>query len=336
MMQLALMTAFFESVDRDGRSPIAGEIAGRWFQTPPVVRCLRASANFVFRVEAGSDHYILRFNLENERRVEEIAAELRFTGRLAGHDVLVAEPVAARSGLLVEAIPTELGTFHAVMLEALSGRHLALAELDSAGLARWGRALGELHNASQGYSACQRPNWSDHISFARAVIPPAEELLQAELGEVEKRLHGLAAGPEDFGLIHYDFELDNLLWQADQIGVVDFDDCAYYWFAADIAYALRDLFDDCAEGVDLGDQRVGSFVDGYRSARPISDEQLGHVPLLMRLHNLIAFARISRSLAGGRPAEEPEWAAGLRGKLAGKLTAHRRSVAEHPLSRLGR
>ncbi len=335
MMKLALMTAFFESVDGNGCSPIAAEIAGRWFRSPTSVSCLRASANFVFEVQNADGRYILRFNSAGERQPEAIAAELRFTGRLAGRDLRVAEPVAARSGLLVETIPTELGTFHAVMFEALSGRQLELEQLDGAGLERWGRTLGELHNASRGYEAGQRPSWSDHIAFARTEIASAEELLHAELHEVGERLQGLAAGPEDFGLIHYDFELDNLLWQGDEIGVVDFDDCAHYWFVADIAYALRDLFDDRAEQVDLGDRRLGSFVTGYRSARPLGDEQLGLIPLLLRLHNLVSFARLSRSLGGGPPPDEPEWAAGLRGKLAGKLNAYRQSVADHPLSTLG-
>ena len=334
-MKLAQMTALFETVDQDGRSPIADQIAGRWFSAPAAVRCLRASANFVFRVETGSDRYFLRFNRESERQVQAIAAELRFTGRLAGHDLRVAEPVAARSGKLVETIATDQGVFHAVMFEALSGQQLELEQLDAARLGRWGWTLGELHNASQGFVAGQRPSWSDHISFARREIPAAEEALHAELREVEGRLLALGTGPEDFGLIHYDFELDNLLWGEGDIGVVDFDDCARYWFAADVAYALRDLFDDSAEGVDLSDQRLRAFVEGYRSVRPIGDEQLRLIPLLMRLHNLVTFARISRSLGGGQAADEPAWAAGLRDKLAGKLAACRRSVADHPLRELG-
>jgi len=47
---------------------------------------------------------------------------------------------------------------------------------------------------------------------------------------------------DNFGLIHFDFELDNLCWEDALIQMLDFDDCAYHWYAADITYALRDLF----------------------------------------------------------------------------------------------
>jgi len=58
--------------------------------------------------------------------------------------------------------------------------------------------------------------------------------------------------------------MDNLLWRDDEIGIVDFDDCAYYPFAADIALALRDLWEDKVALIDFEDERLQTFVAGYR------------------------------------------------------------------------
>ena len=51
--------------------------------------------------------------------------------------------------------------------------------------------------------------------------------------------------------IHFDFELDNIVWNTDKTGIIDFDDSAFYWFVADIAFALRDLYDDSVKKVEL-------------------------------------------------------------------------------------
>ena len=51
--------------------------------------------------------------------------------------------------------------------------------------------------------------------------------------------------------------------------MIDFDDCATYWFVADIAFALRDLFGDSASQVDFQNAMLLRFIEGYRSARSI-------------------------------------------------------------------
>ena len=47
--------------------------------------------------------------------------------------------------------------------------------------------------------------------MARANLPPAETAARRELEVVERALSSLPAG-ESFGMIHYDFELDNICW----------------------------------------------------------------------------------------------------------------------------
>jgi Ser/Thr protein kinase RdoA (MazF antagonist) len=69
--------------------------------------------------------------------------------------------------------------------------------------------------------------------------------------------------------------------------VIDFDDCAHNWHVADIACALRDLFDDRASRVDLGNLLLAAFVSGCRSARPLDGTELARLPLFMLMSNLI-------------------------------------------------
>ena len=94
---------------------------------------------------------------------------------------------------------------------------------------RWGKALGKLHVASLDLDV-DRPSWIDQLAGVRRLIPAEEESVLSELAYVEQWLDGLDCGSDEFGLIHFDFEMDNLLWQDAEVGIVDFDDCAYYPF----------------------------------------------------------------------------------------------------------
>jgi Phosphotransferase enzyme family len=46
-----------------------------------------------------------------------------------------------------------------------------------------------------------------------------------------------------WGVVHGDFELDNMAWAGSRSIAYDFDEAAVSWFAADIACAVRDLTD---------------------------------------------------------------------------------------------
>jgi len=330
MLKLNLMKAFFDTVDQEGRSPVADQIAARWLDGTASVRCIRASANFAFHVEADGRDYVLRFNHASERQVNLIAAELQYIQRLVEHGVRAARPVRSLSGNYTESVPTAMGMFHGVLFEALSGEEWEFETLSVQDFERWGKALAEVHTASQGLQV-ERPSWRDHIAMARRILPRSETDAWGELATLEERLGELPTGPADFGLVHYDFELDNLLWQQGRAGIFDFDDCAYYWFAADIPYALRDLFDDRLQRFDFEETRFQAFLSGYRSLRQLDDRQLERVPLFVRLHNLVAFGRIYRSIVDGPAGDEPEWTAALRKRLRDKLEHLRGDFLDYPV-----
>jgi Ser/Thr protein kinase RdoA (MazF antagonist) len=100
--------------------------------------------------------------------------------------------------------------------------------------------------------------------------------------------------------------------------VIDFDDCAHDWHAADIAYALRDLFEDRASRVDPGNPLLGAFIRGYRSVRPLDDAEFNRLPLFMLMSNLIFYSSLRLIAEEPSAANEPEWVNGIRNKLHGK------------------
>src|SRR4029078_11184902 len=135
-----------------------------------------------------------------------------------------------------------------------------------------GSALGSLHRAAEGYSSAGRATIHDHLRTVEQQLPAHEGGARRLLAKLERQVAALPTSEQTFGLIHYDFELDNLLWNDQRVGIVDLDDCAGYWFVADIAFEMRDLFDDHAEQIDATDARFRAFITGYRTMRTVTDE----------------------------------------------------------------
>jgi Ser/Thr protein kinase RdoA (MazF antagonist) len=154
-----------------------------------------------------------------------------------------------------------------------------------------------------------------------------ERAAHQQLARLEGQVAALPTSAQTFGLIHYDFELDNLVWNDQRVGSVDFDDCAQYWFVADIAFALRDLFDDQAERIDLADARLQAFVAGYREQRSVTDAELRQLPLFLRIHNLVSFAKLLRAADIEDAQTAPAWVADLQAKLLRKAQMYRESFA---------
>jgi Ser/Thr protein kinase RdoA (MazF antagonist) len=331
MMKLNLMTQFFETVDENWQSPIADQIASRWVDLTARVTCIRASANFVFKIEKDSQVYALRFNHENERTAAQIEAELVYINQLVKHGIVANKPIPSLQGNYVESVLTKLGKFHAVVFEALKGERLTLKEIDAERVLLWGKALGELHNASCGWRIDGRSGWKAQLSFARSNIPAGDGVLKNELNDVEKILSALPMNQENFGLIHFDFELDNIVWQPNGPGIIDFDDCAYCWYAADIVFALRDLFNDRVSGIDFNAQVFETFMDGYRLVRKMPDRELSNIPVLLRLNNLYSYGRVYRSIIEDPVEPEKEWARDLRKKLLRLLEKYQEEFQHFPI-----
>lgn len=323
MMRLSVMRAFFATVDRDWRSPVIDQILTHWEHDPGSGFILRASANFIAVYQAGGARRILRFVHPEQRSLAEIESELAFITHLAARGIPVARPVPARNGALALAVESELGAFCAAAFEALDGEQREIDQLDEEGFVVWGRALGELHAAAQGFGGEGRPGWREHLEWAESLLLARDPVTAHIAARLRDKLEGLPVTAENFGVIHYDFELDNLLWKDGRVGVVDFDDCARYWYAADVAYALRDLCDDRASRVDLGDSRLQAFVRGYRGVRPLPDEELARLPLMLRLLNLHKYCQLSAICAEPPGLDEPEWLEGLRQRLRAKIAVYR-------------
>lgn len=136
------------------------------------------------------------------------------------------------------------------------------------------------------------------------------------------RIAELPRADSRFGIVHGDFELDNLAWDGGRATVFDFDEAVFSWYAADIAYALRDLTGPDGLPAAGHRERTDQFIAGYRSVRPLVETDLANLGLFAGAHAACWLVRLDFAL-GTAGEDEPEWMADLRTKLTALARSHR-------------
>jgi Ser/Thr protein kinase RdoA (MazF antagonist) len=114
--------------------------------------------------------------------------------------------------------------------------------------------------------------------------------------------------------IHYDFETDNVFYDAatGSCSAIDFDAAMYHWYVMDIAQALVSLKREIPAG--QFPHKQAAFTGGYRSRYAIDSTLFAALPLFTRFGNLYRYTGITRAIQD-RWEHEPEWLAALRTKL---------------------
>ncbi|OOE12742.1 phosphotransferase enzyme family protein [Fictibacillus arsenicus] len=323
MMKLSTMLKVASTVDCEWRSSIAEKILEHWDYDERSVYAFRYSANFIFVFKNDGETHFLRFNEVSERVLSLLEAEMEILDYLDGTSLRTVRPVKSLNGKKVERVEAENGIYYASVFKALPGKQFEINELKQDQFFIWGKTLGKLHDTMKKCDKSvhfNRLSWKDHLNSAENFLPMHETAAKKELAYLVNWAEALPVTQENFGLIHYDFELDNQCWEDNVAGILDFDDCAYYWYAADIAFALRDLDDQ-----KMTNPLFAEFVNGYESETTLDSDLVEQLPMFNRLHDLTMFVKLLRSVDISDSADHPDWMSNLRKKLVEKIEKYRSS-----------
>jgi amicoumacin kinase len=320
---------------------VALEAAQRWRGHSLVY--VRSSANHLFRccLPDGQTGY-LRLTPAAERSRAAIQAELAFVEHVAYAGVAVARPLPSVAGAFVEDVH-DLGhgddgdttglprgtvdgqRYHAVTFAGLQGRQVELEELDAPQYRAWGRTLARLHQASQTFPPHRaRATWQDELRGARASLPLGERATAQVLDAGAAWLKTVPSRPQEYGLLHGDCELDNLVWDGEQQPqVLDFDSAVYAPYLVDVALALYDVWS--AEDAQR-DDHVARFCAGYHELRPLPAGLLEAMPRLGTLLVAVKVARVLRAYTTTTAAEDPPWLVCMRARHQQWLDAQRAAL----------
>lgn len=315
---------FFE-LPIDRQIELAREVAvaalGRYhFPRTSELALLKHRENSVFCVthaETGRNG-VLRVHRTGYQTTASITSEFQWMQALGAAGVKTPGVIPARDGALVVAVRSAALPEPRLcdMLEWIDGQPPREDNLvDSF------RLLGELQARCHAHvshwtlpAGFQRQSWDEAalLDGQHPIIAPAWEnwslntaqrtLVLACREALRNRLQQWGKGAGRYGLIHADLMPENLIVADDGIRLIDFDDCGFGWFLYDPASALLFYY-----GQDFYPDLLHAWAAGYRSVRPLSDEEVNELPtfLLLRCFYGLGWLHTRRNSEAAQIFTEP-------------------------------
>lgn len=272
---------------------------------------LGGSNCWVYSFQRAAPALVLRLKPDGpERAAGRVQAELDWLTWLARQGAPVCAPYPSRRGRLLERLGGEPGylaaAFHRARGWPVNSRHPTI--WGPALFETCGQTLGEIHALSKSFvpsPGARREEWdsSSLVDLGRRTLPPAEHEVLGQLERACDECAGLPRGRDDFGLIHGDFHQGNYQIHDGRLEVFDFDDCAYGWFAWDVAVSVyTSLLSSVHRGErDLAHQArtyFTHFARGYVQRNRLEPAWMERIPGFLRIYNLLIF--VSFAMNAGR------------------------------------
>lgn len=263
-----------------------------------ILSLLTISENATFRLDdaATGTSLILRVYRPDTHTERQILSELAWIDALRRDGVVeTPRPVPTHDGLLLTGFSDGETSRYAVAFEYMTGK----APDAGSGLVKWYGKLGEISARLHAHSRTwtrparfSRPTWDfDTIIGARAywgdwrralgLSTSGKAILERTHDLLKTRAAGYGKGEDRFGLVHCDMRPANLLVEGERLGVVDFDDCGFSWFAYDFPASISFMEHE----PNIGELQA-AWLEGYRKAAPFGQEHEQALPMLIMLRRM--------------------------------------------------
>ena len=270
-----------------------------WGLSPDTVLSLvNVSENATFRADDPHDAapLMVRVHRPGYHTRAEIQSELAWIDALRAEEIVpIPAPRDLAHGGRIASIPVAGAHRHVVAFDFMTGTEPRPSDDLVDGFQTLGAISARLHAHACAWtppSGFTRKTWTFATTIGKSAYwgdwRAAPGLTQDGLGvleracrHLEKRLAAFGTGPEQFGLIHADLRLANLLIDGRRIGVIDFDDCGFGWFAFDFAAAIS-FFETAPSVPELQD----AWCRGYRSVAPLPRAVEAELPSFILLRRL--------------------------------------------------
>lgn len=238
--------------------------------------------------------------VDGTRRLEE---RIKFAGFLGENGIDLAYPKVNSNGNLYEALSTDNHVFTGYKMDMREGRHTSPEEWTPDFYHTWGRVTGKLHRITKLY-----PHWINIPGSKDTVLNGWQDELhmfydwckdsevKQKWLEMETRLATLPLNRDTFGFIHNDNHTNNVLWNGNNITILDFDVANCHFFINDIAVALQGLLFSAAGGMisPVADynaikRAVTNFMTGYEQENHLDDFWLTQIDTFVNYRRLLLF-----------------------------------------------
>jgi Ser/Thr protein kinase RdoA (MazF antagonist) len=249
---------------------------------------LQHLVNTTFRLDCNQGRYLVRIHRAKTRTA--VVSELAWLEALA-HETAVPVQIPQRSldGKMI-VVGEQIGVpepYPVTVLSWLDGEILPQNRRSPYHFYRLGQLVAKLHHHAQRWTPpfqLDRPFYDSTSVFGEDGVTYKQlseevqgylQTLHEQLQEVEQRL---GKNPDQFGLIHSDLSFGNVLFTANEVLPIDFDDCGFGYYLYDLAVVLAGPWER------LGfQQRREALFEGYREICKLPDEHLSLIPTFMAM-----------------------------------------------------
>ncbi|MEH7273332.1 phosphotransferase enzyme family protein, partial [Neobacillus vireti] len=236
---------------------------------------------------------IFRVSPSSRRKQLDIINELAYIHGLWENGVPVSIPVKSVSKKLVETI----GEHHFVVaFEKAKGTSIDVTNRDLWNKElyyHWGNLMGKMHMAGKTIKV-DRPIWSENQPDLLNLLPKiTSDLIAEKYKQLLNQLKKFPLTPNLFGLIHNDFHQGNIFVNKGRLTVFDFDDCAYHWYAYDLAAAFYHAYWQTSsftpENTQFSSEFWEHFLRGYQQVHTLSKELIQQIPIFLKIREVFLY-----------------------------------------------
>lgn len=282
----------------------------------------RISGNAIYPYKYNGEIYFLRFTPFDKNTENEINEEIKFIQYLKRKELNVLEPIISKNGSFLLNKNTPWGNYLVCSFKRVNGDRLDGFNSDGIDytdelIIGYGKMLGKLHKYSNQYEKTSKKNCFEKIEEMEIYIKnklDKKEIVKRELKKVKKILKTINQNKQNFGLIHGDYELDNVFYDKNnkQYSIIDFGSCIKSFYAMDIEISLNNLKEELPQN-DF-EKIKALFIKGYNEEYIISDEEIKLFSEFRRFENLRKYIELNISLEETWD-NEPMWILELRENL---------------------
>lgn len=276
---------------------------GRATDSP--LRLLSLSENATYLVD-DDDPIVLRVHRPGYHSLQAIHSELAWMQALRTEtSVTTPELIPARDGTDVVVAEADGATLHVDAVTFVPGC-TAEEDPDAVGFDELGRITAVMHDHARRWGAptgFTRFRWDletilgpaarwGNWRLAPGLTDSDRSWVQRAADDITAELTEFGCGPDRFGLVHADLRLANLMIDpadvAAGITVIDFDDCGFSWYLADLGAAVSFI-----EDTPAGERIIADWLTGYFEVGSIPAEHLRLIPSFVMMRRIMLTAWIA-------------------------------------------
>lgn len=248
--------------------------------------------NQVFIITRNTDRIVARLSSRSDRTLEDIGTELDWIATLDEAGVQVAKPISLPGYDQVIDLKTEGSGYQLVLFRHTEGRPVDVSDVNEWNeklFYEWGRQIAGMHNVDS--NEIDRPIYKDS---GEKNSRPMQDWLKSRHEQLFNHMTKWERRPETFGLVHNDLHQGNFHLNENGLIFFDFDDCAYHFYAQDLAVSIyHALWTGTAfhpESESFPVDFLTSFLNGYAACRSLTMEMYDQLLVCLQMREVYLYA----------------------------------------------